>query len=81
MNLQNIHHLREVLVTDAYGKTTSIIQYSTQRLSVFRPTFVPIPLKDQAAARELYARLGGHRREGMRIGSQITVELGEREQV
>ncbi len=76
MNFINVHHLREVLVTDAPGKTRSIMQYSTQSTARFRPSFVQVPFKDQAVARELYARLGGRRREGARIGMEILVEMG-----
>jgi hypothetical protein len=68
MDLKNVHHLREVLVTDARGKTTSTMQYSSQNASHFRPNFVEVPFNDQRRARELYVRWGGRRREGMRIG-------------
>jgi hypothetical protein len=80
MDFKNVRHLREILVTDAHGKTTSAMQYSTQRISRFRPDFVEVPFKDQELARELYLRLGGRRREGMRIGVEVILdftELGE----
>jgi len=77
MDFKNVHHLREVLVTDQHGKTTSAMQYSTQRSSRFRPDFVEVPRADQALARELYARLGGRRREGMKIGASIILEFTE----
>jgi hypothetical protein len=76
MDLSNVRHLREILVTDAHGKAISIMQYSSQNASHFRPNFVPVPFNDQTRARELYVRWGGRRREGMRIG--ITVVIPDR---
>lgn len=73
MDLRNVRHLREVLVTDEQGRTTSIMQYSSQNASHFRPNFVPVPFDDQARARELYVRWGGRRREGMRIGTTVVI--------
>jgi hypothetical protein len=75
MNFGNVHHLREILVTDTQGKTTSMMQYSSQSISRFRPHFVPVPFKDQMIARELYARSGGRRREGMKIGMEVILEM------
>ena len=75
MNFSNVHHLREILVTDTQGKTTSTMQYSSAPISRFRPDFVQVPFKDQMTARELYARSGGRRREGMRIGMEVILEI------
>lgn len=77
MDFRNVHHLREILVTDAYGKTASAMQYSTQQISRFRPKFVEVPFKDQKLARELYLRLGGKRREGSRIGVDVIFDFTE----
>lgn len=80
MDFKNVRHLREILVSDEHGVTSSAMQYSTQRISRFRPDFVAVPYKDQKMARELYLRLGGTRREGMRFGSAVILdftELGE----
>lgn len=77
LDFKNVHHLREVLITDRYGKTTSTMQYSSQGISRFRPSFVPVPFKDQARAHELYLRMGGRRREGMKIGMEVILDLGE----
>ncbi len=73
MDFKNVHHLREILVTDAQGKTTSMIQYSSQNASHFRPNFVEVPFNDQTRARELYVKWGGRRREGMRIGMSAII--------
>ena len=73
MDLKNVRHLREILATDARGKATSLMQYSSQNASHFRPNFVEVPLDDQARARELYLRRGGRRREGMRIGMTVII--------
>ena len=73
MDLKNVRHLREILVTDARGKATSMMQYSSQNVSHFRPNFVEVPLDDQARARELYLRWGGRRREGMRFGMTVII--------
>jgi hypothetical protein len=75
MDFRNIRHLREILVTDIHGKTNSTMQYSTESISRFRPTFVEVPFKDQTSARELYWRLGGKRREDLRVGTQVIVEI------
>lgn len=73
MDLRNIRHLREVLITDAHGKAISIMQYSSQSISHFRPNFVQVPLDDQAQARDLYLRWGGNRRDGVRIGMTVII--------
>ena len=73
VDLKNVRHLREILVTDARGKATGMMQYSSQNVSHFRPNFVEVPLDDQARARELYLRWGGRRREGMRIGMTVII--------
>ena len=75
MDLKNVRHLREILVTDAQGEATSIMQYSSQNTSHFRPNFVEVPLDDQARARELYLVWGGQRREGMSIGMTVTIPI------
>ncbi len=75
MDLKNVRHLREVLVTNAQGKTISTMQYSSQNASHFRPNFAEVPLNDQARARELYLRCGGCRRNGMRIGIPVVVPV------
>jgi hypothetical protein len=73
VDLKNVRHLREVLVTNARGKATSIMQYSSQNVSHFRPNFVEVPRDDQARARELYLKWGGRRREGMQIGMTVII--------
>jgi hypothetical protein len=73
MDLKNVRHLREVLVTDAHGKTTITMQYSSQNATHFRPNFVEVPFDDQTRARELYLKWGGGRREGMKIGMTVII--------
>lgn len=73
MDLKNVRHLREVLVTDVRGKAASIMQYSSQNVSHFRPNFVEVPMDDQERARELYLKRGGRRREGMQFGMTVTI--------
>lgn len=68
MDFKNVHHLREIVITDSQGRTTSVMQYSSQNASHFRPNFTEVPSRDQARARELYLKWGGMRREGLRIG-------------
>lgn len=75
MDLKNVRHLREVLVTNAQGKTMSTMQYSSQNTSHFRPNFVQVPTEDQALARELYLKWGGCRLEGTKIGMSVTVPI------
>lgn len=73
MDFRNVRHLREVLVTDAHGRTSSKMQYSSQNASHFRPNFVEVPFGDQARARELYLKWGGRRRPDMKIGLAVTI--------
>ncbi|MGB8644799.1 MAG: hypothetical protein WCF84_06150 [Anaerolineae bacterium] len=73
MDLKNVRHLREIVITDAKGKTTSVMQYSSQNASHFRPNFAPVPPNDQTRARELYVKLGGRRRGGMKIGITVVI--------
>jgi hypothetical protein len=75
MDFRNVHHLREILVTDAQGKTTITMQYSYQNASHFRPNFLDVPLVDQARARKLYLRWGGGRREGIQIGMTAIIPM------
>ncbi len=75
MVFKNVHHLREILVTDAQGKTTSTMQYSSQNASHFRPNFLEVPLEDQVRARKLYSRWGGRRREGIKIGMTAIIPM------
>ena len=73
MDLKNVRHLREILITDAHGKTISTMQYSSQNVSHFRPNFAEVPVNDQLEARELYLKMGGRRREGMKIGMTVVI--------
>lgn len=77
MDFKNVHHLRQILVTDIQGKLVSTMQYSLQNIARFRPDFVEVPFKDQKMARELYLRFGGRLREGMKIGNEVTLEMSE----
>lgn len=75
MDFKYVHHLREILVTNAQGKTTITMQYSSQNASHFRPNFLEVPLQDQAQARKLYLRWGGRRQEGIKIGMTATIPM------
>lgn len=77
MNFKNVHHLREVLTTDEQGKSRGTMQYSSESISRFRPSFTDIPYNAQVTARELYVRLGGKRREGTRIGAAVSLDFAE----
>ena len=73
MDLKNVRHLREILITNAHGQTISTMQYSSQNVSHFRPNFADVPVNDQMGARELYLKMGGSRRAEMRIGMTIVI--------
>jgi hypothetical protein len=75
MDFKNVHHLREVLVTDAQGKPTGTMQYSSQNASHFRPNFLEVPWADQELARKLYLRWGGRRREGIKFGMTAIIPM------
>jgi hypothetical protein len=73
MDFKNVRHLREILVTDAHGKATGKMQYSSQNASHFRPNFVDVPPNDQARAHALYLKWGGIRRADVRIGIAVVI--------
>ena len=73
MDLKNVRHLREILITNAHGQTISTMQYSSQNVSHFRPNFAEVPVSDQVGARELYLKMGGRRREGVKIGMTVVI--------
>lgn len=73
MDLKHVRHLREVMITDAQGKTETRMQYSSQNVSHFRPNFVEVPFEDQEKAHELYVKLGGKRNQGMKIGMTVVI--------
>lgn len=78
MDFKNVRHLREILITGGQCRPISRMQYSSQNASHVRPNFLDVPVDDQASARALYLRWGGHRREGMKIGMTVVIPMHSR---
>lgn len=73
MNINKIHFIREILVTDYRNRETPTMQFSYDNASYLRPTFMFVPSVDQEKIRELYLELGGGRQEGRYSGSTIVI--------
>jgi hypothetical protein len=71
MNIQRIHFLREVLVTDANGHDTSAFEFSYDNGGDREPHFFGIADADRSQVRALYAAWGGSRLDGYRRGSTV----------
>lgn len=73
MDIQAIHFIREVLVTNWQGKPTPQMQFSFANASFLDPAFQEVPSTDQEQVRELYLELGGRRLENERFGSTVII--------
>jgi hypothetical protein len=72
MNIQRIHFLREILVTDRKGIATVVIEFSYDDRFVRRPRFFCVPDGAEGQARQLYLEWGGSRPLGYRIGTTVS---------
>ena len=71
MDIQRVQFLREFLVTDRQGNTTSTVEFSYDEGSDRAPHFFSVPADEQAQASELYLDWGGNRPEGYRRGTTV----------
>jgi hypothetical protein len=71
MDKQRIRFLREILITDRNGKSTTTIEFSYDDRFVRKPRFFDIPIDEEAQARQLYLEWGGVRHEGQRLGTIV----------
>ncbi len=73
MNINEMHFIREILVTDFQGKEVPTMQASEASTSSLHPQFQEVAFYDAEAVRTLYHELGGGRQEGARMGSTIVL--------
>ena len=71
MDIKRVSFLREILVSDRQGKTTSVIEFSYDDRFVRRQRFFGVPDLEEAQARQLYQEWGGSRAEGCRFGATV----------
>jgi hypothetical protein len=71
MHINEIHFIREVLVTDFQGKQVPTMQASEASTSSLHPIYKEVAFYDVDAVRALYYELGGGRYEGARMGSTV----------
>jgi hypothetical protein len=72
MDNQRIRFLREILITDRNGKSTTTIEFSYDDRFVRKPHFFGVPDDEEAQARQLYLEWGGTRLEGQRRGTTVS---------
>jgi hypothetical protein len=73
MDVNRIHFIREIVVTDHRGRETPTMQFSYDNASYLRLTFLGVPSADQEQVRALYLKLGGGRVEGWESGSTVII--------
>jgi hypothetical protein len=71
MNIDRVRFLREVLVTDAKGKTTLVMEFSYDDRFEYRHRFFGVPDDQEMIARRLYEEWGGSRLEGYWRGTTV----------
>jgi hypothetical protein len=71
MDNQRVRFLREILITDRNGKSTTTIEFSYDDRFVRKPRFFGVPYDEVVQARQLYLEWGGTRLEGQRRGTSV----------
>lgn len=71
MNINEIHFIREILVTDFQGKVVPTMQTSDASTSSLHPIFQEVAFYDVDAVRALYHELGGSRGQDAPTGSTV----------
>ncbi len=71
MHIDRIQFLREILVTDHKGKSTSTIEFSYDSGAERAPHFFGVPDDYIPQARALYLAWGGSRLAGYQIGTTV----------
>lgn len=73
MNLEHVHFIREVLITDRRGRKKPTMQISYAKASDLNPVFQNVPPKFQNEMRLLYNDLGGGRLDKWWVGLTLTI--------
>lgn len=73
MSINEMHFIREVLVTDYSGKEVPTMQASCGSSSNLHPIYKEVAFYDMDAVRALYHELGGDRNEGEQMGSTVVL--------
>lgn len=73
MSINEIHFMREILVTDSRGKVVPTMQASYSNASCVNPVFKDVAFYDHAEVSKLYHELGGGRREGALKGATVVI--------
>jgi hypothetical protein len=73
MSINEIHFIREILVTDYRGNKIPTIQASSANASSLHPNFQEVPFYELEEVRALYHELGGARLEGWNSGSTVII--------
>lgn len=71
--IQEIHFIRELLVSDYRGQFSAVMQISTDNTASVHPRFKEAPFYEQADVRALYYELGGGRNEGAAMGTTVVL--------
>lgn len=78
MNINEIHFIREILVTNYLGTAVRTMQTSDANPDSLHPNLRDVAFYDVAAVTKLYAELGGGRRDGAEIGSTVILPTRSR---
>jgi len=73
MSINEIHFMREILVTDSRGKVVPTMQASYSNASCVNPIFKDVAFYDHAEVSKLYHELGGGRHEGALLGATVVI--------
>lgn len=73
MSINEIHFMREILVTDSRGKIVPTMQASYSNASCVNPIYKNVAFYDHAAVSKLYHELGGSRHEGAQMGATVVI--------
>ena len=73
MSIQEIHFIRDALVTDFQGKESSVMEVSLSNASSIHPKFQQAAFYEMDEVRALYAKLGGSRSANDSRGSTVII--------
>ena len=73
MSIQDIHFIRDAVVTDFQGKESSVMEVSLANASTLHPNFQQAAFYEMAQVRALYVKLGGARRAENKRGSTVII--------
>lgn len=73
MKMDNVHFIREMLVTDKNGRKVPTIQISYSKPFDVNPKFRDVAKREQKQAREIYKQMGGGRLKNWWVGLTIII--------